>query len=124
MPYWEPLPEQCPPAEAEDIAIDIAYRVVFTNPPKQEQFASLKALGRDMPPGTDECRFASCSLWSCPTQVRKIAGLPKVRIQNPLIAELQIAQGSGTSITKNKHIDFWIYDSFDPTLAVVKVEDV
>jgi hypothetical protein len=37
-------------------------------------------------------------------------------------AKLNISAGSGRIIQDESHIDFWIYDTFQPDKAVVSVE--
>ena len=122
MGYWEELPLQCPPAEASEDAIELAYRVVYSNPPNREHFRSQRYLNRQLSPGGDECRHASCSLCATIERARLFCGLPKVKAKVPLIAHMSIPQGSGRQLTKKDHIDFWIYDDFDPCSAVVEVE--
>lgn len=122
MGFWEILPPQCPPIEAVDVAIVQAYRVVYSNPPAKEHFASFAKLGRPKPPHVNDCTYASCSLCTCIDKMRTLAGLPKVRAKNPFIAALSIPQGAGRSMIKDKHISFWMYDTFDPVAATLHVE--
>lgn len=122
MQYWEDLPDQCPPVGAQDVAIEPAYRIVFSQPPHKEHFASHKKLGRMPTPETDECRFASCSLFLKLAPAKKLAGLPKIRAKGGFIAKLAIPTGAGMSFIKNQHVDFWMFDGFDPISATVEVE--
>lgn len=122
MGFWEELPGQCPPAEAQDIEIETAYRVVFSNPPKEEHFRSNRFLNKPMAGVGDECRHASCSLCTTIERARKFSALPKVKPKGPFIAKVAIPQGGGMSLLKNDHIDLWIYDDFDPLTAVIAVE--
>lgn len=126
MGYMEPLPPQCPPADAVDCEHNVAFRIVFSNPPTADDFKSRAANGDPTPPGVTDCRNASCSFSVDVAKLRNQAGLPKFRAKNPKIASVSIAIGSGRSHTniKTKHIDFWMYDTFDPVSATVQVEDV
>lgn len=121
MEYWEQLPPQCPPATAADVALSGAFRIVFNNPPTKDDFKSKRALGHEMEPDGDECRFSSCSLFTCVRKVGNVAGLPKVRARNPFVASIDVPVGAGKSLTRKKHVDFWMYSTFDPVGAVVDV---
>ncbi len=57
MGFWEKLPEQCPPAEAVEEEIELAYRLVFSNPALVDHFKSHAALGVPKPPKVDDCRY-------------------------------------------------------------------
>lgn len=125
MEYIEDLPEQCPPEEAKDQPIEIAYRVVKCDPPTQSCFASQASRNRPLRDGGDQCRHASCSLFSCFNKAKNIAyKLPKPRRGARLIAEMKLPKGAGRSLIVGDHIDFWFYSAFAPTDAVVKVEPV
>lgn len=123
MGFWEELPLQCPPEDAQDVEIEVAYRVVFSNPVTKEHFRSHRYLGIPSSSG-DECRHASCSLWTSADRARQIAEFPKLKPRNPWIASMIIPKGSGLSRAKRDHIDLWIYDDFDPLSAVIAVEPV
>ena len=44
MTYREPLPEDCPPDEAEEItALRVVYRLVRSDPPNDDDFRSQRA---------------------------------------------------------------------------------
>ena len=125
MGYWEALPQECPPVRAVDTKIEAVYRVVHSNPPQKGHFESYAKQGKKAPPGVDECSWASCSLCTCIDKIRNFAGLPKVRDRGPcFVATLTIPAGAGKSVTKGKHIDFWMFDTFDPVAATVAVEAV
>ncbi len=125
MGYWEALPQECPPAHAVDKKIEAVYRVVHSDPPQKEHFESHAKQGKKAPPGMDECCWASCSLCTSIDKMRNFAGLPKVRDRGPcFVATLAIPVGAGKSVTKGKHIDFWMFDTFDPVAATVAVEAV
>lgn len=122
MPFWEELPQQCPPAAATEDEIDVAYRVVYSDPPQPEHFRSNRYLNRPLSPGGDECRHASCSLCATIEAARLFCEFPKVKARGPLIAHMTIPQGSGKQLKKRNHIDFWIFDDFDACSAVTRVE--
>ena len=125
MGYWEVLPQQCPPADAADVAISEAYRLVGANPPAKDHFASYAKLGKPKPPTVDPCSWASCSLFTSLTHLRNMSALPKIRDAGaPFVAKLSLPVGAGMSRLKRKHVDFWMFDTFDPTSAVSQVEPV
>lgn len=123
MGFFEALPDQCPPADAVENEIGQAYRIVFGDPATVEHFKSHAALGKKPPSDMDECRFASCSLFTSLDRVKSVAQLPKLRAQGPILAEVTIAHGSGRWIAHGDHIDFWMYDTFDPIAAIVSMTD-
>lgn len=124
MAFWEHLPEQCPPEEAVEQQIDLAFRVVFSNPVKLEHFKSHAALGRPKPPKVDNCRYSSCSLFTSKEAAKSIARLPRMRAKHPFVAHVTLPQGAGVWVAQRDHIDFWLYAEFDPLTSVSLVEPV
>lgn len=125
MEYWEPLPLQCPPEDAADQSIALAYRAVMSNPPTAACFASQAARDRPMSELGDPCKHASCSLFTCRDKATNIAGrLPKPRDGGPYLASMAIPVGAGRSLIKRRHVDLWFYKHFNPTTAVIVVETV
>jgi hypothetical protein len=125
MNFWEVLPDKCPPEKAADVAIAVAYRCVTSEKPSKSDFLSQAAKKRALLPLGDACKHASCSLFTCPDKAQNIAyRLPKPREGGPFVAHLTISTGAGVSLQKNKHVDFWMYDTFDPVAAITKVETV
>ncbi|RWJ96997.1 hypothetical protein [Mesorhizobium sp.] len=125
MGYWEDLPQQCPPATAADVAINEAYRLVGANPPEKEHFASYAKRGRPVPPTVDPCSWASCSFFTSIEHIRNMPSLPKIRDNgSSFVAKLSVPVGAGMSRKKGKHIDFWMFDTFDPVSATIKVEPI
>lgn len=125
MKFWEVLPAQCPPAKAADIEISDAYRCVTSSTPTKNDFLSQAAKKLKLGPLGDPCKHASCSLFTCSEKAKNIAyRLPKPREGGPFVAQLTIGSGAGVSLIKNKHVDFWMYDTFDPVAVIKKVETV
>ena len=99
MEYAEALPANCPPDAAADIELKSVFRVVRKLQPVREDFLSHATLGRQKLPDMDDCRFASCSLFSCKDKARNLAKrLPKTQCETPHISELKVAAGSGRSL--------------------------
>jgi hypothetical protein len=125
MVFLEELPPQCPPPQAKDAAIEGAYRVVSCAQPTMEDFQSHAELGYKIRPGTDPCRWRSCSLFLSKDKARDIAGLlPKTRMKNPHLARVVISQGDGQSLVINGHVDFWISTKFKLATAIKELEKV
>lgn len=122
MGFRESLPADCPPTHAHEDECARAFRFVLAKSPVVGDFASHAAKQMPLPEGIDvcPCRWASCSLYSDLATVhkkRKIKSLKKY----PFIAELKIAAKSGRLVENSGHIDFWMYDTFDPLAAIVVV---
>lgn len=120
MTYLEDLPEQCPPAAAQDQAFGPAYRILPSHVVDIEHFYSYRRLGIPKPVGVDDCRYMSCSLFTCADKARAIARLPKKRATSTHLATLMVPQGAGVSAINDntKHVDFWPYDTFNIHTAV------
>jgi hypothetical protein len=118
--YREKLPAACPPEAAHDMACNEAYRLLPSASALTDHFESLAAKGIPMPPGMDPCRWASCSLCCDMETVRKKRKLKNLR-KYTHVASMKIAVGSGMLLIRGGHIDFWMYDTFDPISAIVRV---
>ncbi|MNL46719.1 hypothetical protein D3C87_1694570 [compost metagenome] len=123
MAYLEELPDQCPPATAQDQAFGPAYRILTASAASVEHFYSYRTLGLPKPGGVDDCRYMSCSMFTRADQATKIARLPKKRSICTHLATVVIQEGFGRSSinTNTSHVDFWPYDTFDVTAAVTEV---
>ena len=119
--YKEPLPEQCPPTSAEDREWTEIYRALVAKEPDPQHFLYKAAMGESAPFGTDPCRFASCSMMTTHRQAKKMLQYPK--FANGAVAKLNIPQGSGQSLKKKQHVDFWAYSDFDFLTHVTEVDD-
>jgi hypothetical protein len=119
--FKEKLPENCPPPNSHTKGCGEAYRLIPNDKPIFDDFASYGAKNVPLPDGMDLCRWSSCSLYADMATVQKKRKLPKLR-GYPFVAKLKIAASSGHILEKSKHIDFWMFDTFDPVAAVVAVE--
>jgi len=124
MVYREELPVACPPETACDLARNEAYRLLPSVPALIDHFESHAAKGKPMPPDMDPCRWASCSLCGDMEAVQKKLKLKSLRRSITHVAKMKIAVGSGMLHIKGGHIDFWMYDTFDPISAIVRVTRV
>ncbi|OAP40403.1 hypothetical protein AU381_00330 [Sinorhizobium glycinis] len=122
MAYLEDLPDSCPPREAIDESFGPAYRMLPAAVPILEHFHSHRKLGRQKPHDVTECRFASCSLFMSLEKTKRIARMPKMRSKVTHIGVLNVPQGSGSWLENDReHVDFWMYDGFDPTGHIAEV---
>jgi hypothetical protein len=120
--FLEPLPAGCPPDNAHEGACANVFRLTVGPNPTLDDFASKAALKEPMPPRLDPCRWASCSLFPSPDVVQKKRNTFKRLKAFKYAARLNISAGSGKLIRDETHIDFWVYDTFDPGQAIVSVE--
>lgn len=120
--FAEPLPQNCPPAEATEDSFESVYRLVANNPPLEGDFHSKALLGEACPDGICECVWASCSLFAKARTLRKYTRLRK---EFPYLAELTLPDGVGKAIqgnSKRGHVDFWRYSETSLQNYVVNVE--
>lgn len=111
MTYLEALPDQCPPNDADDVALIRVYRMVNENPPAADDFKSYAALGKENKHGSNPCGWASCSLVYNPEAHK--SRWPKLREATVKFARLDIPEGTGKSKSKknSNHIHFWCYST-------------
>lgn len=124
MPYFEVLPDQCPPESATDQPLDGVLRFVSSSDVSSlsiQDFLSYAALGQTRS-NADPCDLASCSLFAnehC-EGFKTARKFPKLR-EKP-VAKVSFPAGSGMSIVNKKgHIHFWMFRTFDPISSVVEV---
>src|SRR5271157_4434800 len=121
MKFREALPDGCPPNHASEGAWPQAFRLLAAAKPEPAHFLSSSA-AKPCPSGVDPCRWASCSLYTnLQTLKKKRETFPKLRKMS-FFAELNIAANSGKTLNDgNNHLDFWMFDHFDPIKAITKV---
>lgn len=108
--FAEVLPDMCPPPDDIDGEIAIAFRAVVSDPPPANAFISERSKGISLRPGTDECSWASCSLFATTDALTKLKGLKR---RFPYVATLKIPAGAGLHRTNRAHIDFWCYAGYN-----------
>jgi hypothetical protein len=123
MSFREELPAGCPPASAHEGECSAAYRFVSSATPDAQAFASHAALQKTRPPMIDSCRWASCSMYTDMDTIQKKRKFKNLK-QYTHIALLKIGAGSGKLIEEGSHIDFWMFDTFNPIGAIVSVKDL
>jgi hypothetical protein len=122
--FKENLPDGCPPQGAGPFHYEAAYRFVTSNPATDEDFASHQALEekataaghkpKGRPRSVPPCVWAATSLWQ--GEDAAYEALPKVRDRFKFLAKVTITKQCGVSVLKKKHISFWRYESFVPTV--------
>lgn len=123
MSYAEPLPDNCPPLEAEDTEHQTLYRLLRKGEADSEEFASHAARGRSNRTNVDPCSFASCSLLA--DYQKYLDDIPGLRKAHTHVAKLLIPNGYGKSKAKqtkgNVHVDFWCFQGKSLQECVVEI---
>jgi hypothetical protein len=125
--FREHLPPGCPEEGTEPLSPQVVLRLVFSNPPVAEDFASYAATGRPCPPKVSGCRWASWSVFRGDTTGREaiisVAKLPRFKKRSKFLAHVNVPAGAGLGrIVQTGHIDFWMFSTFDPASAVLHLE--
>jgi hypothetical protein len=113
--WFEELPEQCPPNDAE-VCNGIFYRIANGNPVTSEDFFSQRKMYPNKVfrgEGIDDCVIKSVSLFSNINEAMKRLKLPKFK--RAVIAEVKLGTTDGM-IKKTfgfAHYSWWRSKSFD-----------
>lgn len=119
--WFEELPEQCPPEDANEYN-GTYYRIANGNPATSADFFSQKRLRPDKVftgKGIDDCIVKSISLFSDRKEIEKRMKLPKFR--KGVIAEVRLEPKDGM-IKKTfgaAHYSWWRTNEFDVSQAKV-----
>jgi hypothetical protein len=115
MTYREPLPESCPPLEAEEITtVREVYRLVRSNPPQDDDFRSQR---QEKPSATfgkvDECHARGLSVFEKQSCCDKTLKLPKFRKYK--VCKVVLDQGAGQILQtfQPSHHTWWPLADFD-----------
>jgi hypothetical protein len=111
--FFEVLPDQCPPNDAQDYEYPNAFRFVNVNSIKEisdQHFASHAALGENKPAPVNDCDWAACSLFNSST-CRDLVRVSKLqKFKNKSLARISIPTGSGQSVLSiGGHINLWSF---------------
>lgn len=116
MEYLEPLPEDCPPAEAEAVNEERGvFRIVRENPPAMDDFRSQRA---EKPKatfrGVTECQARGLSVFEARQDAEAVLKLPNLKGRRLCLVKLQ--EGAGkimqTGSTASHHT-WWPLASYD-----------
>ena len=116
MTYREPLPDDCPPDEAEQItAPRLVYRLVRNNPPTNDDFRSQRAehLERVFRNIT-ECQARGLSVRTDLDSAVKLTGLRTMRGRK--ICQVQLNRGAGRIMQSGEdphHSTWWPLADYD-----------
>ena len=114
MTFREPLPEGCPPVEAEEITdVRVVFRLVRKNPPKDRDFSSKRAESPYNQFSVPECQARGLSVYSHAREARQQLKRPTLR--GMLICQVTLAQGAGHILRtgRRSHYTWWPLASFD-----------
>lgn len=114
--WAEPLPKQCPPKGAVSPDGVIYYRLVGSNPPKEEDFFSLRKLNPGKRFSADECTARALSVFSDLSSCAKIKLLPTHREKNEHVLEFQLTSNSGVVMQTGRqhHYSWWRANGYLP----------
>ncbi|MFN0118971.1 MAG: hypothetical protein ACKV2V_00555 [Blastocatellia bacterium] len=124
MRYSEPLPEDCPPAEAEEItAARTVFRLSRSNPATLEDFRSQRAEQPETPFKVRECQARGLSVFADRADIEQVKKIHKFR--NWSICHVQLKDGAGCieQTGRPSHHTWWPLADFD-ILAHCRTEAV
>lgn len=113
MAYREPLPDDCPPDDAEEInALRIVYRLVRNNPPTDADFRSQRALYPDKA-FRYECRARGLSVFENRQDAERQLELKSWH--GARLCRVDLVPGAGRILKtyRNSHYTWWPLADFD-----------
>ncbi len=120
--YREPLPEDCPPETAEEIAGPrIVYRRVRNNPPTDDDFRSQRAENPSKKFNLSECQARGVSVFVEREDLEELLKRPNFR--GGQIAQVTLDNGAGYiehTSRRNSHHTWWPLAAYN-ILAVCQV---
>ncbi|WP_455666965.1 hypothetical protein [Phocaeicola sp.] len=117
--WFEPLPEQCPPNDAQQ-CIGNYYRIANGNPAQSEDFFSQRKLRpNNIFMGVDECVARAISLFSDKQEVEKRLKLPKFKHATIAIVKLMPKDGMIKKTFGPAHYSWWRTKDFDVSQAKI-----
>ena len=116
MTYREPLPDGCPPDDADEIAAPrIVYRLVRNNPPRDADFRSQRAARPTARFNASECRARGVSVFANQRDAEQSARRPNLR--GSAIGQVVLTTGAGrikkTGRPSSSHYTWWPYHDYD-----------
>ena len=115
MTYREPLPDGCPPEEAEDVSEPrVVFRLVRNRPPTDDDFRSQRA---EKPhrcfAGVGECRALGLSVHGEQSDSEKAMKLPSQKGKHICRVRLDAGAGRIQRTGRGSHHTWWPYAGFD-----------
>ena len=125
MTYREPLPEGCPPNEANEITHPrIVFRLVRTNPPTDDDFRSQRAEKPNRAfRGVSECRARGLSVDLDRESLER--RLKRENMRGMLICRVELDRGAGfiqQTGKRQSHHTWWPFAEFDITTNSTVIE--
>jgi hypothetical protein len=116
MTYREPLPDDCPPDEADEITSPrVVYRLVRNNPPADEDFISQRAQRPDRVfRNINECQARGLSVRTDLDSAVELTGLRTMR--DRMLCQVQLAHGAGRIMQTGEdphHSTWWPLADYD-----------
>ena len=108
MTFREPLPEGCPPIEAEEIAqVRVVFRFVRTDPPTGSDFVSQRAEKPNNQFNVRECLARGLSVFSEVREAEK--QLKRPTLKGMVICQLTLDKGAGYMLRtgRRSHFTWW-----------------
>ncbi|MCD7849178.1 MAG: hypothetical protein LUH63_05240 [Parabacteroides sp.] len=121
MEWFEILPEQCPPTDAQ-CCDGFYYRIANGNPAESADFFSQRQLNPDkifIGKGIDECIVRAISLFSEKTEAEKRLKLPKFKKAHLALVQLRTKDGVIKKTFGPAHYSWWRTKEFDVSQAKV-----
>jgi hypothetical protein len=113
MPFREPLPEGCPPADAPLISSEVTvYRLVRTIPATDDDFRSQRAEHEEKY-FSNECLARGLSVHALLKDSEMAAKLPTLKGRQPCAIRLPAGSGHLKQTGKPSHHTWWPIASFD-----------
>ena len=114
MPYREPLPDDCPPVDAEEIdAPRILYRLVRNNPPTDDDFRSQRAEKPTARFNVSECRARGVSVFTNLSDAERQTRRRNLRHLTPCLITLTAGAGRIQKTGGSSHYTWWPYKDYD-----------
>jgi hypothetical protein len=117
--FREVLPPSCPTSGSANLQPMKLLRLVGPHDLCNADFHSHMALNFPCPSPERACEWASCSMFLTSTPAHQLNGLRKFkRLKGKTrVAFIDVNQQTGIAHIKDtKHVDVWMYSSFDPVL--------
>ena len=112
--YREPLPEDCPPPQAEEIiSLRIVFRIVWNNPPTADDFRSRRAEKPEADFRASECQARGLSVFAQLEDAK--AAARRARMIGAMFSRVVLDKGAGhiQKTGRNSHYTWWALADFD-----------
>jgi hypothetical protein len=111
--YKEQLPDQCPPAEAREVAAEmIVFRLISTAQVTQADFMSQRAMRPEANFRAEECIARGLSVWVTHAAAANAQKLPRLR--QTIVCRVRLCPGAGKLMQtfKPDHRTWWPFAAY------------